>query len=316
MRKFIFRLLICVCLGVMGYSAYKILNQLHEYQVGDSTYKALEENIDTDTGNVADVLVHARRGQSTGQSIEAELLPGETGAEGTEETASAETDPSGSPAGDPGKELLRIVLPEVDFAALQEQNDDIVGWLYCEDTRINYPVVQGPDNDYYLHRMFTGGYNYAGCLFLESINAPDFTDYNSIIYGHHMRNGSMFHDLMKFKNKGFYEEHPYMIFMTPDKNYLMEIFAGFVSSVNTDAWQISFADEEEQMRWVDSLMNRSDFPSAITPLPEDHLLTLSTCTYEFSNARYVVYGVLTEVLPLEAAEEKTPASEETSADNR
>lgn len=107
-----------------------------------------------------------------------------------------------------GKKSGEAPFPEVDFAELQKINPDVVGWIYGADTHINYPVVQGKDNNYYLHRMFTGEDNRAGSIFLDSTNNKDFSDVHSILYGHHMKNGAMFHDLMEYKNQEYYDKHP------------------------------------------------------------------------------------------------------------
>ncbi len=96
----------------------------------------------------------------------------------------------------------------VDFEALRKENGDVVGWLYCEDTPINYPIVQSEDNDYYLRRLLDSTWNIAGTIFMDYRNAPDFSDWNTIIYGHNMNNDSMFGTLQDYKKQAYYEEHP------------------------------------------------------------------------------------------------------------
>lgn len=128
--------------------------------------------------------------------------------------------------------------PEVDFEALREINPDLVGWIYIEGTEINYPVVQGADNQYYLKHLFTGEWNSSGCIFLGARNCTDLSDRNSILYGHHMKDGSMFHGLMEYKSQEYYDEHPTVLFLTPDANYEVKIFAGYVASVDADAWKL------------------------------------------------------------------------------
>lgn len=182
--------------------------------------------------------------------------------------------------------------PEVDFAALRQVNPDIVGWLYCEDTPINYPVVQGEDNSYYLKHLFDGTYNANGCLFLDCRVASNFSDTHSIIYGHHMQNGSMLSSIDGYKDQAYYEAHPSLMLMTPDKNYLVELFAGYVTDVEADAWEVGFRDELTWETWVAAAIDRSTFRSDIRPAVGEKILTLSTCSYEFSNARYVLLGVL------------------------
>lgn len=187
-------------------------------------------------------------------------------------------------------EAKSLEVPAVDFSSLRAVNPDVVAWLYCEDTPINYPVVQGEDNTYYLNHLFDGTWNSAGCLFLDYRNTGNFADQNSIIYGHNMKNKTMFSVLMEYKEQAFYEEHPTMLLITPDKCYTVELFAGYIAATKDNAWQISFYDENEFKEWVHSVREKSTFESNVTVSPTDKFLTLSTCSYEFSNARYVVVG--------------------------
>lgn len=257
MRKFLYTVLIIICLCVAAYSGYQLFTGLYEYHVGDAEYEKVAEYVSSESGADGGTL----------QSAEVEV----------------------------GEQTFDVTFPDIDFDGLKKENPDFIGWLLCEDTRINYPVVQTDNNDYYLHHTFEGNSNKAGCLFLEYQNAPDFSDDNSIIYGHHMKNGSMFHDLENYKEQDFASEHPYMLFMTPDTNYVVQIFAGFVSSTYSDAWKISFQDDADKQAWLDELVKNSCFTSSVTPSVDDHILTMSTCSYEFEDARFVLYGVLTPV---------------------
>lgn len=96
---------------------------------------------------------------------------------------------------------------KVDFERLQEENKDIIAWLYCPDTEINYPVVQSKDNEYYLRRLLDGTWNIAGTLFMDYRNAADCSDLHTIIYGHNMKNNTMFGSLPKYSKQEYYEEH-------------------------------------------------------------------------------------------------------------
>ena len=124
---------------------------------------------------------------------------------------------------------------KVDFAALKEINPDIVAWLTIPGTNIDYPIAQHSDNDYYLHHLFTGEWNSSGCLFMDCRNELDFSDRHTIIYGHHMDNGTMFQNLMGYKSQEFYDQHPVGQLITPDGSYTLEFFAGYVASVEDDA---------------------------------------------------------------------------------
>lgn len=181
-------------------------------------------------------------------------------------------------------------VPAVDFVALQEINPEIVAWLTIPGTNIDYPIAQHRDNDYYLHHLFTGEWNSSGCLFMDCRNEPDFTDRHTIIYGHHMDNGTMFQNLMGYKNQQFFDQHPTGQLITPDGSYTVEFIAGYVASVEDDAWSTSFISDEEFTQWLEETQERSMFNSAIKPTGSDHILSLSTCSYEFYDARCVILG--------------------------
>lgn len=187
--------------------------------------------------------------------------------------------------------------PTVDFASLKEINPDIVGWIYIEGTEINYPVVQGEDNQYYLKHLFSGEWNSAGCIFLDSRNAADFSDRHSIIYGHHMKNGTMFSGLTEYKKQEYYNGHPIALLLTPEQNFEIEIFAGYVASVQDEAWKVAFPSDPDFTEWLEEARERSCFTSEITPAATDRILTLSTCSYEFNNARFVLLGRIRDEFP-------------------
>ncbi len=187
-----------------------------------------------------------------------------------------------------------IVWPEVDFDALLETAPDVVGWIYLPDSKINYPIVQAEDNNYYMYRLYDGTGNGSGSIFMDFRNTPDFSDMHSILYGHHMNNGSMFAGITKYKKQAYYDEHPYCLLLTPNGNYKVEFFAGHVASVENDlvAWDLDFENEEEFAQWLDRAISKSTFQSTVEVSPTDKILTLSTCSYEFNNARYVLLGVI------------------------
>ena len=196
------------------------------------------------------------------------------------------------------KESDEIVLdPEVspvnvDFDQLLKDYPDIVGWLYSPDTVINYPVCQYDDNAYYLNRLPNGNYNSGGTLFVDCLNQHNFTDPNTIIYGHHMNDGSMFAKLIDYSYQEYYDEHPVMYLNTPKYNYRIELFAGYVTSADAldTTYKISFYDDDDFTNVMNTLKGQSKFTCDVEPKPGDKILTLSTCTYEYDNARFVVQG--------------------------
>ncbi len=116
------------------------------------------------------------------------------------------------------------------FEKLTAEYPDTVGWLYCEGTPINYPVVQSKDNLRYLRRLPDGRYNAAGSLFADYRCKEVAASGNYIIYGHNMKNGSMFGTLVRYKSQNYYDEHPTLYYLTPERTFRIELIAGFVTS--------------------------------------------------------------------------------------
>lgn len=179
----------------------------------------------------------------------------------------------------------------VDFEKLKQQNADAVAWIYLPDTVINYPVLQHGDNDYYLDHQIDGSVNANGSIFMDYRNAPDFSDRNTLIHGHHMRSGNMFAGLMNYKKGGYYEKHDHMYIMTPQGTYRMDLLCGSVVEAFDDIYSAEPTQEA-----IAACMRKSRFQSSLG-LPEEDakIVTLSTCSYEFDDARFVVLGVLSPV---------------------
>lgn len=160
---------------------------------------------------------------------------------------------------------------------------------------INYPVVQGSDNSYYLHRMLDGSYSAAAAFSWLTNAASDFSYDNSILYGHNMKNGSMFQSLLSYGKQEYYDEHPVMYLLTPEQNYAVKLVAGFVTSSTSWVYTIQFGSEESKMEYLEKAIASSTFTSSVTPTAEDRLLTLSTCSYDYDEPGHVVIGVLSPV---------------------
>lgn len=197
-----------------------------------------------------------------------------------------------APDVDMPEDAARIL--DIDFVALREASPDIVGWLYCPDTAVSYPLVQGQDNSYYLSHLADGSENRNGCLFMDCENRRDLSDENTLIYGHHMASGKMFASLVFYAVQEYYEAHPVVYLITEEKDYRLELFAGYTAAVDSDAYTLRFASKEDFAAWLVRIKGRSDFSSDVQVGEGDHIVTLSTCAYSFENARYVVHGKLTE----------------------
>lgn len=182
----------------------------------------------------------------------------------------------------------------VDFDLLQEEYEDIVAWIYCEDTQINYPVMQSEDNSYYLDKMPSGQSNAAGSIFMDCRNNADFSDYNTILYGHNMKNGSMFGTLDEFKSQDYYNEHPVMYLLTPTKDYRVDLISGFITAADSNVYSFVVSDGQKKL-FLETAKGKSLFSSSVTATEDACFLTLSTCSYEYDNARFVLIGKLVEI---------------------
>lgn len=180
-------------------------------------------------------------------------------------------------------------LPSIYFSSLWEVNEEVVGWLYSPDTDLNYPVVQGADNSYYLTHLWDNSQGAYGTLFLDSESTVQ--DKNQVIYGHHMKDGSMFASLLNYKEQSYYNAHPVLYYITPNQTYEVWLFAGFHTNAVSNAYNHSFT-KADFGEWLTEMQYQSDFTADFIPTEQEQVLTLSTCAYSSEDARYVVMGVL------------------------
>ncbi len=257
----VFLILLClVFAGVFGYSAYRLYDIIHTYRVSEKMYNQL-----------------------SGQYVSTE--PAEPIASDTAtDSASAEA----------AVQIERSPI-QVNFNMLQEQNKQVIGWIYGPDTVINYPVAQGTDNDYYLYNFIDGTYTGTGTPFLDYLCAGDFSGKNSVVYGHHMNDGSMFAALTDYRKEGYYEEHPVLYLNTPTQNYRIDVFAGYVTDSDSPSYTFHFYSDEAFLQFVQDAKLQSNFKTEVEVSAEDRVITLSTCSYEYYDARYVIQGKLVPV---------------------
>lgn len=180
----------------------------------------------------------------------------------------------------------------VDWKALKKVNPDVQGWLYQKGTVINYPVVQGTDNDTYLHTRFDKQWSGGGTLFVDYRMEKDFKGFNSIIYGHHMKDGSMFRSIRGYtKEEGYYDKHKTLELATPHGNYHLVVFSAFITkATDEDTYKMTY-DEAEKQAYIDRAWERSELPitrDSVDVTKSDRLVTLSTCAYDYEEARYIV----------------------------
>lgn len=197
-------------------------------------------------------------------------------------------------AGKKEKSMLPEDAPEqirIDWKGLQGVNPDIAAWIEIPAVSVSYPVVQGKDNEYYLHRSIKGEYLYAGSIFLDHQNSPKFDNYNTILYGHNMRDGSMFAPLKELGEKERYERCPYFWILTAEQSFLYKIFSVRSAETNDSTYTIRFADHNGYMAWLQEMERGTDPDKGVKLKEGDRIVTLSTCTGNRS-VRQIVQGVL------------------------
>jgi len=184
-----------------------------------------------------------------------------------------------------------VPLLEIDFEALRTINKDASVWLYCPDTAIDYPVMKANDYNYYLSHLPDGTQNANGSLFIDYNCAADFSDPLTIIYGHCMKSGSMFGGLKGYKDQRFFNEHPYMYLYTQQGNYRIDLIYGCV--IGAGQWrERAFMYAENVDTLIAYAAYNTTFESDAVYIKGDRVVVLSTCSYEFDDARYVVLGIL------------------------
>lgn len=259
---FILSLILIVAIGVFCFAGYNLIHIFLEYKAGTDEYNSLVELA------VKDVSDNTNDGTTEKNTVDMEP---------TEHT-----------------EKPKIKAPiEVDFASLRAVNEDVIGWIYVEalsDT-INYPIVHGRNNDEYLHTTYHGNYNFAGTIFIDCANHTDFNDCNTLVYGHNMKNGSMFGLLKRFvSNENTYKDSKYFWILTPKKNYRYEIIAAYTTGVTSSTYTLFEGPGEKYEDYLRTIVQRSEIettPGVLTL--EDRIVTLSTCTGNEAT-RFVVQG--------------------------
>ena len=207
-----------------------------------------------------------------------------------EEMAVTERDPDTTEIAGPDAEPKPPL--NVDFDKLRSVNEDVIGWIYVDALPdISYPIVQGTDNQTYLHQTYEKNYNFAGTIFADYENARDFSDCNTLVYGHNMKNGSMFGHLKKFsEDQSLYDNDKYFWILTPDKNYRYEIISAYTTGVNSDTYTLFKGPGEEFEEYLKRIKSYSEIKTDDTELTiKDKIVTLSTCTGNEST-RFVVQG--------------------------
>lgn len=189
------------------------------------------------------------------------------------------------------QKIQTFAKKSIDWNKLRKINPDIIGWIKIKDTQINYPIVKGTTNQTYLHTDFKKKYSYGGCIFLDYHDHKDISkNQHSIIYGHHMRNGSMFADLTKFRKGNFAKKHQIILY-TPQKTYHLQVFSVYAKNADSEI-PVTFKDKNDKQVYIDRLLGRNCV-SGIEKRADvtKNIFTFATCSYEGRNYRTYVHCV-------------------------
>lgn len=187
-------------------------------------------------------------------------------------------------------------LLDMDYTSMQDVNPDVIGWIHIPDTDISFPLLRSYDNEDYLYHAWDGSYSGSGSIFLECKNNKNLLDFNTIIYGHHMRNGTVFASLMDYEDQSYRDEHPYIYIVTDNDLRRYEIFSAYEAGITSDTYRLYLPDDAAKQAALDHFINSSVLERGLIPTISDHILTLSTCTGTgIYDTRWVVQACLTGI---------------------
>ena len=203
----------------------------------------------------------------------------------------------------------------IDWDYLWEQNEDIYAWIYIPGTQIDYPVLQHKSDDsYYLDYNLDGSKGYPGCIYTERINAKEFTDYNTVVYGHNMKDGTMFAGLHLFEEEAFFEDNRYIFIYTPEQLYIYDIFGAYKFTNAHILYAYDCSTQTGYDIYLDMVfekyIDKGHFRDGVEVTSDDHIITLATCVSGESDKRYLVQGVLVEYEGFELEQVEDTETEE------
>lgn len=185
--------------------------------------------------------------------------------------------------------LTDIRTSRIDLSALQEINEEAVGWITIPDTEINYPIVHTTDNSFYLTHTFSKENNKSGGIFIDAANNADLSDLHTLIYGHNMKNGSMFGGLKSYKQESYWKDHPYIYIDLADGSHCYEIFSSYVALVTDICYTIDYVKDDYYASFLEALQESSLYDTGVEVGIDDLVITLSTCTNQGKD-RFVVHA--------------------------
>lgn len=257
----------CICgIGFLGWYLYQ------DYQT-EKEYEALQAEL-------------ARQAEEEADNVTLEEI------EGQEFTGERDGEEAELP-----EEVFVDLENPINFAELQAINPDIYAWIRIPNTKIDYPIAQrAGDDDFYLHHDMYGQPRFAGCIYTEDCNNKDFMDPNTLIYGHNMKNQTMFQNLHLFSDKAFFDENPYVYIYTPDHVLVYKIFAAYVYDDRHIMNSFDFRNIDVFNQYLKDIFEvrsmEKNLREDVTVTTADTIITMETCIGGRTNSRYLVQAVL------------------------
>ena len=274
-------ILLGICAAAVIISAVGLVRELYIARQGQSYYNSLTNEIETRPRRPA----HSK--------------PPATSTPASPESSAPMPGTSTEPGETPGEEPVidePLWEPYLDFEALAERFPGVVAWIQLEGTKLDYPVMQWTDNYHFLGHLPDGTRQRSGSVFLDYRNSADFSDVNTLIYGHESRTGDMFGILKSYRKQSFYEENPVIYIYTPERDFELVLVAGYLVDSGVETPPLSFRDDAAFDAHIASIKQRSLFQSDVwaSASAGDRIVSLCTCAYDYPNARLVIVGKLVE----------------------
>jgi len=260
------------------------------------------------SGMAYDVYMGYKKGQDEYRDLDEDVVSEEdglytsTGTGYAKETEDATTDLTGQTKTTSKIKTVELHLPKdapkhkrINWKSLKHKNEDCIAWLQLPCIDISYPVMQTEDNDFYLHRDMNKEDLFAGSLFADYHNNKNFKDFNTIIYGHNMRDGTMFGKVKDMNDQSVIDKCPYFWIYTPDTDILCHIFSWHIAGTSSSTYTVQFKDAQSHQKWIDEMKSASEIKTSAEVEETDRVVTLSTC-YSDTGHRRVVHGVQEYVL--------------------
>ena len=262
-------MLVFVLSGIMVFSSCALVKRLLEYRAAAGEYAAYAQMMnDAPSDTPAPALV-------------------------LETPAAEESSPSA--ARTPIPKITAIPYYSDEILRLKSQNSDTVGYLQIEGTAIQYPVVKGKDNEYYATHTFSNKRNASGSIYMDCKNDAKLTDFNTVLYGHNMKDGSMFHDLLQYRKTSFLQDHRKIVLTGLFEKKTYYVFSVYTAAQDTDVRGFAEHTAYERQEFLKALAARSDISAgAASPTVDDEYITLVTCRENSDGDYFVVHGILVE----------------------